>query len=86
MWGHRLLGGFLAALGIALGYWIVWVVYDPQYSSQTLAIAIGIPGTLIISLFAVLVILAGVGLVFAPGGTRAAGLHLTRGFRPRRPF
>ena len=30
MWGHRLLGGFLAALGIALGYWIVWVVYDPQ--------------------------------------------------------
>jgi hypothetical protein len=86
MWGHRLLGALLAAVGSALGGWIVWVVYDPRYSSQTLAIAIGIPGTLIISLFAVLVALAGVGLVFAPGGTRAAGLRLTRGLRPRRPF
>jgi len=86
MWGHRLLGVVLAAAGGALGYWIVWVVYDPQYASQTLAIAIGIPGTLIISLFAVLVALAGLGLAFAPGGTRAAGLQISRGFRPRRPF
>ena len=86
MWGHRLLGVILAGLGCALGVWIIWVVYDPAYASQTLAIAIGIPGTLIISLFAVVVALAGLGLVFAPGETRTAGLRLTRALRPRRPF
>ena len=86
MWGHRLLGVLLTAVGAGLGYWIIWVVYDPRYSSRSLAIAIGIPGTLIISLLAVLLTLAGLGLVFAPSGTRAAGRRLTQGLRPNRPF
>jgi hypothetical protein len=82
MLGHRLFGAVLLLVGGAIGSAIVWVVYDQAYESQTLAITIGIPGTLIISLFALLLVLGGLGLLLAPGGT----LRFSRKFRHRRPF
>jgi 4-hydroxybenzoate polyprenyltransferase len=82
MLGHRLLGAVLLLVGGAIGTAIVWIVYDRAYESQTLAITIGIPGTLIISLFALLLLLGGLGLLLAPRDT----VRFTRTLRQRRPF